>query len=108
MWEITPPAPEETRRLERSLMEKVLDNAASDPWWKQRLLDDPETAVLEAGFPEAERLQELHVSLSREEVEGHEGPCILAIHLLEREWEGANLVRRSSELPIRHSRALAQ
>jgi hypothetical protein len=68
----TPPTTfEQFRQLNRSLMEKVLDRAASDSEWRQRLLDDPETAVLEAGFPEAERLQELHVSLSREEVQGH-------------------------------------
>jgi hypothetical protein len=52
----TPPTTfEQFRQLNRSLMEKVLNRAASDSEWRQRLLDDPETAVLEAGFPEAER-----------------------------------------------------
>lgn len=50
--------PEQLRRLNRGLMEKVLDRAAGDPAWKQRFLDDPEAALREAGFPEAEELRE--------------------------------------------------
>jgi hypothetical protein len=56
----TPPTttPEEFRRLNRDLMHKILDRAVIDPAWKQRLLDDPEAAMMEAGFAEIERLRE--------------------------------------------------
>ena len=74
MSEITPPTPEEMRRLERRLMEKVLDKAVSDLWWKQRLLDDPEVAMLEAGFPEVERLREMY-----ERADGRTGGCRLGV-----------------------------
>jgi hypothetical protein len=47
----------ESRDLHRSLTEKVLDRAASDPEWRQLLIDDPELAMREAGFPEAEQLE---------------------------------------------------
>ena len=67
--------PEEIRQLNRSLMEQMLDKAASDPEWKQRLLDDPEAAIVEAGFPEAEKLREIQASAQAEEAEvvGHMG-----------------------------------
>ena len=56
--EATMPATrEEYLQLRRSLTEKVLDLAASDPQWKQQLLDDPEAAV--SGIPEASRLLEM-------------------------------------------------
>ena len=42
MAEGTPFTPEEFRQLTRSLMEKIIDRAAEDPAWKQRLLDDPD------------------------------------------------------------------
>ena len=71
MTENMPLGPEEIRRLNRALMEKVLDKAASDPEWKQRLLDDPEAAVMEADFPEARQLQDIQASLPQEEVRGH-------------------------------------
>ncbi len=58
--------------MNRDLMEKILDRAASDPEWKQRLLNDPEAAMLEAGFPETRQLEEMHASLPKEqEVQGH-------------------------------------
>jgi hypothetical protein len=41
------------------MMERVIDKAASDPEWKQRLLDEPEAAIREAGFPEAEHLRQI-------------------------------------------------
>lgn len=71
MTEGTPLTPEDLRRLNRGLMEKVLKKAASDPEWKQRLLDNPEAAIQEAGFPEAERLREMRASAgaAREEAE---------------------------------------
>jgi hypothetical protein len=50
---------EEYRRLQQGLTEKVLDRAASDPLWKQRLLDDPEVALLETDFPEVKRIDEM-------------------------------------------------
>ncbi len=71
MTEGTPPTPEEIRQLNRDLMQKILDKAAKDPVWKQLLLDNPEAAILEAGFPEAERLREMQASVeaAREETE---------------------------------------
>ncbi len=72
MTENTPPTLEQTRRLNRALMEKVIDKAASDAEWKQRLLDDPEAAIREAGFPEAERLREMQLlPVEGSEVHGH-------------------------------------
>jgi hypothetical protein len=55
--------PEEFRQLNRSLMEKVLDRAASDPAWKQQLLDDPAAALRAAGFPETQRIEETRQSV---------------------------------------------
>ena len=57
------PSQEEYRLLERTLMEKVLDRAAADPQWKRRLLEDPEAAMQEAAFPEAQRLKEANERL---------------------------------------------
>ena len=80
MTENMPPIPEHIRQLNRDLMEKVLDKAASDPEWKQLLLDDPEAAMLEAGFPEAERLREMQASaqFAQEEVRGQQLNCVYA------------------------------
>ncbi len=75
MTENMSPTPEEIRRLNRDLMEKVLDRAASDLEWRQRLLDDPEAAMLEAGFPEARWLQEMQGAASEAEVAGHQYGC---------------------------------
>lgn len=70
MTEGTPPTtPEQIWQLNRSLMEKILDRAASDPGWKQWLLDDSEAAMLEAGFPEARQLREVRASVGAEEAE---------------------------------------
>lgn len=60
---------EEHRELMQKLTEKVLDKAASDPLWKQRLLDDPEAAVREADLPEFKRLDEIRQE--DEDVRGH-------------------------------------
>ncbi len=72
MTEGTPPTPEEFRQLNRDLMERVIDRAASDPGWKQRLLDDPEAAMAEADFPEARGLREMQAAIvgTQEEAEG--------------------------------------
>ncbi len=59
MAERMPPSPEELQQLHRSLNEKVLDRSASDPRWKQQLLDDPDATLREAGFPEFQRIEEL-------------------------------------------------
>ena len=40
--------------MHRSLTEKVLDRAESDPEWRQLLIEDPELAMREANFPEAQ------------------------------------------------------
>lgn len=67
MTESTPLTFEQLRQLNRDLMEKVLDKAASDPEWKQRLLDDPEAAIMEADFPETRRLREMQASVGAQE-----------------------------------------
>ena len=55
-------------------MEKILDKAASNPTWKQRLLDDPEAAMQEANFPETQQLEELRQEQG--EVMGHSAPAV--------------------------------
>lgn len=69
MTEGMSPMAEEIRQLNRGLMEKVIDRAASDPEWKQRLLDDPEVAILEANFPEIHQLREMRVHMEAQEAE---------------------------------------
>ena len=54
------PTPEEYRLLEKTLIEKVLERAATDPQWKQLLLEDPEAAMQEAAFPEVYMLTEIN------------------------------------------------
>ncbi len=49
---------EETRQLQSSLTEKVLDKAASDPQWKQLLVENPEAAMQQANFPEAQKIMQ--------------------------------------------------
>ena len=71
MTENTPPIPEEYRRLNRSLTEKVLDRAASDPQWKQQLLDDPEAAMRAANFPETQQLEQMEGGAGEPEIRGH-------------------------------------
>jgi hypothetical protein len=60
---------EEYRQLYRNLTEKVLDKAASDPQWKQQLLDEPQMALQAAGFPEIQRLDEVRQSAAPQEEE---------------------------------------
>jgi hypothetical protein len=57
MMENTPLTLEETRQLQRGLMEKVLDRAASDPQFKQQILDDPEAAM--RTFPESQQIMQM-------------------------------------------------
>jgi hypothetical protein len=45
MRESVLPDSEEYRQLHRSLTEKVLERTASDPAWKQQLLDDPQAVM---------------------------------------------------------------
>ncbi len=59
MTESTPATLAQAQQLNRSLTEKVLDRAESDPQWRQRLIEDPEAAMREAGFPEAQQLQQM-------------------------------------------------
>jgi hypothetical protein len=59
---------EQAKQLNRSLMEKLLDRAASDPTWKQQLLDDPEVALRESGFPEIQQIRRME---EQAEVQGH-------------------------------------
>lgn len=63
MTESMPPTVEQTRQLNRSLTEKVLDRAASDPAWRQQLLDDPQAAMRVANSPELKRVEEMHRSV---------------------------------------------
>src|ERR687886_789988 len=70
-----PPTPntaqeEEYRQLSRSLTQKILDRAESDPTWKQQLLNDPDVTLREANFPELKRLDEIS-QMSEAEVQGH-------------------------------------
>jgi hypothetical protein len=60
---------EEYKQLMESLTDKVLDRAASEPLWKERLLNDAEATMREAGFPEYQRLEEIRKEA--EEVRGH-------------------------------------
>jgi hypothetical protein len=66
---------EDLQQLNRSLMAKVIDKACSDEQWKQRLLDDPEAAMQEAGFPEFEQGHQLMAETAdvgpADEVRGH-------------------------------------
>ncbi len=81
MAEGMPLTPEEFRQLNRDLMEKVLDKATSDAEWKQRLLDDPEAAMQEAGFSEAQQLQQMQMSaqpVQEDEVRGQQLNCVYA------------------------------
>ncbi len=83
MTEGMPPTPEQFRQMNRDLMEKVLDRAGKDPGWKQQLLDDPETAMREAGFPEAEMMREMYEgAMDETEVAGQLSPgctgCVMA------------------------------
>jgi hypothetical protein len=63
MTESTPPEShlpltrEQIPQRRRSLTEKILDKAESDPQWRQLLIDDPELAMREANFPETQRLE---------------------------------------------------
>ncbi len=72
MAESMSPTPEELQQLQRSLNEKVLDRAASDPQWKQQLLDDPQAAMREANFPELKRVDEMRKSTWSSQEEGAE------------------------------------
>jgi hypothetical protein len=86
----------EDRLLNRALTERVLDRAASDPQWKQQLLDDPESAMREANFPEAQRLEELRLGAAASkqggEVQGQWGfrcPQVCLAHTIywqQAEW----------------------
>jgi hypothetical protein len=68
MTESRPPMmPEQFRQLKRDLMEKILNRAASDPGWKQRLLDDPDAAIQEADFPELRQLREMQAGIEAKE-----------------------------------------
>jgi hypothetical protein len=62
MTESMPPTLAQLQQLNRSLTEKVLDRAASDPQWKQQLLDDPEAAMRAANFPELQQVQQMQQS----------------------------------------------
>jgi hypothetical protein len=62
------PPTEEYRQLTQNLTEKVRDKAASDPFWRQQLLNDAVAAIRETNFPEYQRLEEIR---QKEEVRGH-------------------------------------
>jgi uncharacterized membrane protein len=56
MTENMPPTRVQMQQLHQRLTEKVLDKACDDPQWKQKLIEDPELAMREANFPEAQEL----------------------------------------------------
>ncbi len=70
--------PEEYQQAKKTLLEKTLDKAASDPDWKQQYIENQEEAVRNAGFPEYERLQATRQQLRRaqpanaDDVQGHD------------------------------------
>ncbi len=75
MTESLPPTLRKYQQLHRGLTEKVLDKAASDPAWKQQLLDDPQAAVRRANFPETQQLEQWRQgagSFQGEEVRGQQ------------------------------------
>jgi hypothetical protein len=104
MTEGTPPIEDESRQLNRSLMEKVLDRAASDPTWKQQLLDEPEVAMRTANFPEVQLLEEMRqrAAASREEGEvrghGYYCPQLCNAHSLYRHHADWSLAASSGDL----------
>ena|SRR5215217_624096 len=81
MAESTPPEGQhpltqgQLEKLRRSLTERILDRAESDPEWKQLLLEDPELAMREANFLEAQQLgqQGLPMRPQEREVVGQGG-----------------------------------
>jgi hypothetical protein len=68
----------EYRQLTRSLTETILDRAASDPLWREKLLEDPEAALQEANLPELQRLEEL--PQSEEVVRGQLGKELTGLY----------------------------
>jgi hypothetical protein len=63
---------EEYLQQQDSLWEKILERAASDPTWKRHLLDEPDAALREAGFPELERVEEMRAVAGEGEVRGQD------------------------------------
>jgi hypothetical protein len=49
---------EDIARADREAMEKILDRAAGDPEFKQRFLDDPDSAMAELGIEGGEDPEE--------------------------------------------------
>ena len=95
MTESMPPTFEQTRELNRSLTEKVLDRAASDPEWRRRYIEDSELAMREAGFPEVEQLQQMEPSAPEGEDEvtgqslfpGHGRHAVWECHFSTSSWK---------------------
>ena len=67
----------------------MLDRAASDSAWKQRLLDDPEAAMREANFPELKRIGEMRKSTWGSREEGAE--------VLGHQWKWSGIVADRSD-----------
>jgi hypothetical protein len=65
MTEGIPTTLAQLQQLNRSLTERVLDKAASDPQWKQQLVEDSEAAMREANFPEVRQLRQAQASAAR-------------------------------------------
>ncbi len=68
MTESAPLTLEQTRQLQRGLMEKLLDRAASDPLFKQQVLDDPEAAMRE--FPESQLIMQMQGAKQQAQAQG--------------------------------------
>ena len=68
---------EEYTKLERDLREKILEKAAGDPEWMREYVENPGDALKSAGFPEADRIREIHqggrrVNPQEDDVQGHD------------------------------------
>jgi hypothetical protein len=68
MTESMPPTQVQMQAMHRALAERVLDRACEDPQFKQQLIEDPQLAMRQANFPEAQELQQ--VAQQQSEVQG--------------------------------------
>jgi hypothetical protein len=72
MTESMPPTQVQMQAMQRALAEAVLDRACEDPQWKQQLIEDPQLAMRQANFPEAQEIQQ--VGQQQSEVQGQWWP----------------------------------
>ena len=75
------PPDDEYAQLQRRLNEQVLERAAADPEWRQRLIEDPETAM--ADIPEARQVREQYESARPTELPD---PEVVGQHQQQQQW----------------------